>query len=137
MSTDCLVLYLEDSSFYINVFVVYDLQKETFFLYGKKTENVTSQVERVPFSFQGKSKKHINQFCRLLFDESINTHLYNFNDLPYTCEDIDFDMLYEMRSEETRIVSYYDDNTLTYNLEEYLDVLKNINNPYVLVLEDY
>jgi hypothetical protein len=120
---------MEDSSQYINLFVLYDNLNKTFFLCGKKV--LHSTPDTVPFSFYCENEKNIKQFADLILDDRVNVHLYNFNDLPSTCIEITFDTLNEMRSEDCKIVTYYEDHEYYNNFITYLEILKNVKNDYV------
>ena len=127
MATDCLVLFLEDSSGYIDLFIIYDNLKKSFFLCGKKrtTDNAES------FSFYCKRSRHLRQFAHLLLDDRVNLHIYNFNSLPANCDDMTFDLLNDMRTELSRIIVYYEDRDYYENLIKHMNMIKNIKNEYI------
>jgi len=128
MSTDCLVLLIEDSVMYMNLFILYDDEKKSFFLCGKKI--TSTGVDWLPFSFHCESEKVVKSFTRLIMEDTVNMCLYNFNDLPANCNDISFDTLYEMKSEECEISTYFEEEDYYEDITEYLEMLKNVKNDY-------
>ena len=164
--TDCLVLLLEDSTIYMNLFIVYDGDKDMFFLSGKKMterksgfnadnddedennddenngdnddenngDEATSESEYcedngwVPYSFYCKEEKILLDFIDTVMDTTVNIYLYNFNDLPFECKDISFDLLHNSRHERCEIVRYMEEDWSYDRLKSFLKILKNIHN---------
>jgi hypothetical protein len=129
MSTDCLVLLIEDSVMYMNLFILYDDEKKSFFLCGKKI--TSTGIDYTPFSFQCENEKVVKQFTRLIMEDTVNMYLYNFNNLPRNCDDISFNTLYEMKSEECELSTYFEEEDYYNDMTDYLEMLKNIKNYYI------
>jgi hypothetical protein len=127
MSTDCLVLFLEDSSNNTNLFIIYDNLNKSFFLCGKKV----TVTDAKSFSFYCKHASHLQEFALLLIDSRINIHIYNFDDLPANCDEITFDSLNERRTNLSNIISYYEDPNYYEKLIKYMTLLKNVKNDYI------
>ena len=131
MTSDCLVIFLEDSSRYIDLFILYDNLKKSFYMCGKKVSTINDN-DAIPFSFYCKHEKNIKQFIDVIMDDRLNIHIYNFNDLPSRCDDITFDTLHERRREESKIITYFENHYYYDNFDIQLEIIKNIKNDYIL-----
>ena len=124
--TDCLVLLIEDSNIHMNLFILYDGEKDSFFICGKKV--VESEVEWIPYSFYCKSGEVLMNFIDNVMDETVNISLYNFNNIPLSCDNLTFEILNNAKSEECEIVNYIEDDDYSQKIVDYLRILKNIHN---------
>ena len=119
MSSDCLVLLLEDDS--MKLYIIYDNIRQIYCIWGKATATdkatVTDKViskdkkkyfrdyEPFYFSCDKKDTKQLYCFIEFVMDFHISVSLYNYNDLPNGCSEITFPLLEEFNTEE-KIISY-------------------------------
>jgi len=127
-TTDCLVLFIEDSIIYMNLFVVYDGEKDSFFICGKKI--VDAEFDWVPYSFYCKDEEALLLFIDNVMDGTVNIRLYNFNDIPLSCSNITFDILDESKNDACEIVKYMEEDNPYQTAKDYLKILKNIHNNF-------
>jgi len=127
--TDCLVLLIEDSNIHMNLFILYDGEKESFFICGKKVAE--SEVEWVPYSFYCKDENVLMWFIDNVMDETVNISLYNFNSIPLSCDNLTFEILdNNSKNEACEIVNYMEHDNYYQNMVDYLKILKNIHNNF-------
>ena len=124
--TDCLVLYLNDN--YIQVFVIFDGIKEMFYICGKKIQNAT--IQWVPFSFYCKTKLITDDFIHNLMEDTVNIHLYNFNNLPLNCTDISFSLLHNSKHVSCELLCVENEDIQFFDTVNYLKLLENVNNNF-------
>ena len=68
------------------------------------------------------------RFIDVVMDKTVNTRLYNFNELPLSCSEISFDLLDSMKHVSCEIVKYIEDDSYAQNVNDYLEILKNVKN---------
>jgi hypothetical protein len=126
--TDCLVLLIEDSIIYMNLFILFDNERDSFFICGQKIAD--ANFEWVPYSFYCKEERILMRFICNIMDETVNIRLYNFNSIPLSCTDITFDILKNAKSESCEIMNCMEQERDFINIEDYLVILKNVHNNF-------
>lgn len=124
--TDCLVLHLVDN--YYNIFILFDGDVDRFFICGKKI--IENHVRWVPFSFYSKTEKILIDFIKSIMEHTINIHLYNFNNLPASCQNISFPLLNSLKNDSCELLFVENDDMEIFDNYGYLKMLKNINNNF-------
>lgn len=132
--TDCLVLKIEERSPYKNVldtiiYILYDKKEHHFVIRGKR---YSKNIVDYPFSFICEFAEELADFISFAIDkdEKWSYILYNYDNLPYTSNEISYDFLEKNESIEYEIAGYdnqkYNRNTLLKNLR----MLRNVFNYY-------
>ena len=135
MSSDCLVLYFEEISKTKSnpntLFIIYEPSKYSFFICGKRKNNETNQMKE--YSFYCKSKKRVSDFIELVLTDVVVMSLYNYSYLPNTCDEIDYNSLNNVRTQEKCIITDNESKLFDRdNLLFFLKVLKNVK-----TIDDY
>ena len=130
---DCLVLeiYVNNQIFdeRKRVFVWYDSYERRFFLRGKNDD--TEIISYNPFNFKSKRAYHVADFVQLIIDKKsiLKVAMYNFMDLPFSSNDITFEML--ETNENAELIYMNENYPLKYHKLTYLmKTLENIYNSY-------
>jgi hypothetical protein len=125
MSSDCLVLYLEEIKNHYNenpntLFIIYEPSKSAFFLCGKRKNNETNQMKE--YSFYCKNKKNVSCFIETVLNHRVSIFLYNYSYLPHSCDDIDYNTLNHVRTPDKCIIQ--DNETLFPDHDDIIPLLK-------------
>ena len=140
MSTDCLVLYIEEVSpvkYNANgdaksLFIIYDLLSSRFFLCGKGNP-VDQDIHMNEYSFYCESDKLESMVTFIeMNNEDINISLYNYDFLPDTCDDIKYDDLHYGKTSDNWIATTWSGTNNRANLMSFFKMLKDIKNDYSL-----
>jgi hypothetical protein len=130
---DCLVLEIYANNELVDerkrIFVWYDSIERRFFLRGKSDDN--ESISHHPFNFKSKRAYHVADFVQLIIDKKsiLKVAMYNFMDLPFSSNDITFEMLETNENAEVIYTNY--DYPLKYHKLTYLmKTLENIYNSY-------
>ena len=128
-ATDCLVLKIEEydistEKLDMSMFVLFDQRERVYVLRGMR------RYKSAPFSFTCKHKRDVAFFIQstMCQHNQFSYILYNYDDLPMTSKDIDFQSLYDDEDDANEISAY--DNKL-YDVKEslkYLGMLKSVFN---------
>lgn len=115
----CLVLCIEarDDDDYDTIetrlFVTYDFLDETYVLYGKHIDNI-NEGKRVfltryqPFFFRFNKSKDVYQMILTIISSASNCSvtLYNYDNMPYDCETVNYHDLNENKNNNYVLVAY-------------------------------
>jgi len=133
MSSDCLVLYLEETSKNKlcpnTLFIIYEPSKDTFFLCGKRKNNETNIMKE--YSFYCKNKKRVSAFIEIVMDNLVTISLYNYSYLPNSCDEINYNTLNNVRTPNKCIIR--DEETGLPDRDDLmplLKMLKHVKNEY-------
>jgi hypothetical protein len=134
MSSDCLVLLLEDDD--LKLYIIYDNIRQMYCIWGQAistaTDNKNNIYEPFYFSCDKKDKKQLYLFIEFILDSPINVCLYNYNDLPNGCSEITFPLLEELNTDK-KVISYYTDQEYDQKyITSLLNILACIKNEYHL-----
>ena len=133
MSSDCLVLLLEDES--MKLYIIYDNIRQIYCLWGKAIDTdkkYFKDFEPFYFSCDKKDTKQLYCFIEFVMDYRISISLYNYNDLPNGCSEITFSLLEELNTVE-KIISYYNQQEYHFKyITSLLNILSCIKNEYHL-----
>lgn len=136
---DCLVLKIEERCYNTTelvstIFVIYDTKERNYIIRGKNSDitKIKSKHLGAAFSFTCEDIEDLEDFLRFaICTENKWTYvLYNYDNLPYSQDDITYDFLKEYQSGSYEIAGY---NNLSYNkkdLHRNLRILKNVFNYY-------
>ena len=133
--TDCLVFKLEE--FYDNeldttLFILYDKNEEMYLIRGKRSD-LSNNTESVSYSFRCKYVEELLEFVKLVIcsESLLNYTLYNYDNLPYDCDDITFDSLKEDDNDRAYELTGFDNQKYSdKKLKNILRVLKYVFNYY-------
>lgn len=125
MSTDCLVLKIEEYDSTTErldntVFILYDTKSKQYIVRGLRVD--TPKMTSVPYSFTCKKLSRLVDFISFIVcKQNLWSYtLYNYNNLPFSSENITFDSLYDDGNKENEISGYdncsYDRRELYSNL---------------------
>lgn len=135
MSTDCLVFKIEEYDSTSNkldntVFILYNTSCKQYIVRGLRVD--TPKITSVPYSFNCKKISHLTDFISFVIcKQNLWSYtLYNYNDLPFSSENITFDTLCDDGNKENEISGY--DNIVYERSELYkhLRMLKAVFNSY-------
>ena len=130
---DCLVLEIyANNEIYDErkrVYILYDINENKFILRGKQddTENVTFNS----FNFKSRRATNVANFLSLLFHKRsiLEVAIYNFTDLPFSSNDITFEML-ETNAYAEAIYTNDDFPLKQQKIRRLLNMLGDIYNDY-------
>lgn len=114
----CLVLCIEcreDHDYNIintRLFVTYDFLDETYVLYGKHLDKLEEkrvlQTRYQPFFFRFNKSKDVYDMIEAIVsrDTIFSYTLYNYDNMPYDCENVNYFDLSENKNDNYELVSY-------------------------------
>ena len=118
----------------VRLFVLYDTNKHTFIIRGKRTS--TSKVKAKPFSFECRYLREVYDFIKLIFsiEHVFSIELYNLDNLPTNSNEITFKSLDRSLDLSSLIVAY-DTQMMSKDsnrgmIYKFLSSLENVNNIY-------
>lgn len=136
---DCLVLKIEDrccktTELVSTIFVIYDTKECNYIIRGKIADIVKNKSTNLgaTFSFRCEHIEDLEDFLRfaICIENKWTYVLYNYDNLPYSQDDITYEFLKRYQSNSYKIAGY---NNLSYNKKELhrnLRMLKNVFNYY-------
>ena len=133
--TDCLVFKLEefyDDELDTTLFILYDKNEEMYLIRGKRSA-LSKNTDSVSYSFRCKYVEELIEFIKLVIcSESLLSYtLYNYDNLPYNCDDITFDSLKEDDNDKAYELTGFDNQKYSdKKLQKFLRVLKYVFNYY-------
>ena len=119
---DCLVLEIYANNELVDerkrIFVWYDSVEHRFFLRGKQDDY--ESISNHPFNFKSKRAYHVADFVQLIIDKKsiLKVAMYNFMDLPFSSNDITFEML--ETNENAELIYMNENYPLKYHKLTYL-----------------
>lgn len=130
--TDCLVLCIEQKRYGTDMFVEDNYPVNTMYVYYDtylKEYVVRGKTPRDTYSFYCRSKRDLNNFIGITFDDknTLTIYLYNYKSMPIDSNDIDVDYL------EDNIGSCLMTKTQNYTYELFsnlLGMVYSLYNPY-------
>ena len=132
---DCLVLKIEE---YINnlldttLFILYDKNEDQYLVRGKRS-NVLDRLVPISYSFSCKYASELFNFINILLckKSKLNYTLYNYDDLPYNQNEIDYYYLKNLDGDiEYELTGYDNQKKSKKQIMNYLSILKNVFNYY-------
>jgi hypothetical protein len=132
---DCLVLKLQEVEEQTKekiidstVYILYDKKEHCYIVRGKR--RCSSSHNSCPYSFECKFANDLVDFLQYLICKSntVNEVLYNYNNLPYSSNDITFDFLNESDHSDYEISGYNGIKLLRNRLLKNFKMLRNISN---------
>jgi len=114
----------------MTLYVLYDKKEHKYIIRGKRFE--TRKIESCSYAFDCEFANDLADFIQFLIDKENNISyiLYNYDNLPKSSIEIDYDFLYTY-DDRTYEISGYDDMKLNRKqLLMNLRMLRNINNNY-------
>ena len=132
--TDCLVLKIEERDSDTNVldttlFIVYDKKEHNFIVRGKR---FSKKIDSCSYSFNCESAEELADFISFTIDRNNKWSyiLYNYDNLPYTSDEISYEFMDKNQAREYEIAGYdnqiYKRSVLLKNLR----MLRNVFNYY-------
>ena len=154
--TDCLVLRIEeiDNDYEVNsddesvsdsddskhdvintVYIIYDSIKEQYFICGKNKNNEC--VKYISYHFYCSKIKHLLNYISLTITNKTNISLYNLNNLPDSCDDLNYYFLDKMSTETHKLIDYDDimdiNDKSEIDLKNLLKMMKHVKNDYIII----
>jgi hypothetical protein len=134
-SSDCLVLLIEGFDTELNIsvnktYVLYDSVNQQYLVRGF---DLDKELSKKPFSFvtYGSDYESLIDFIDFFSsDDHVRITLYNFDDLPLTCEEITYEYLEDYSSEEYEILAFRPQQFSRKCIGKMLKMIKNIFNYY-------
>jgi len=133
--SDSLVLKIEeysDGEIDTVLFILYDSKESTYVVYGKR-ENVFNKLEYVPYSFRSETSEDLADFISFAIckKNKWSYTLYNYDNLPYNCNDITFYYLKNLDGDREYEIAGYDNKHYNRDyLVKALKMLKYVFNYY-------
>jgi hypothetical protein len=110
------------------LYVLYDKSKHRYVIRGSRQE--TKTVKTCSYSFECKSSRDLVDFIKFLIDSSndVSYILYNYDNLPFTSNEITYEFLSEYDNIRYEISGYDNQKLKRKELLKYLRMLRNIFN---------
>ena len=135
MSTDCLVLKLEEVEVDTNIldttmYIIYDKKRHNFLVRGKRRN--TSNIRSCPYSFECELAHELADFIQYTIcpENKVNEILYNYDNLPEDPHDISFELLRGYDDMAYEVSGYNDRRLKRGRLLKILRMLRNVSNEY-------
>jgi hypothetical protein len=132
---DTLVLKIVEHDIDLNrpdttLYILYDKKEHKYIIRGKRFE--TKRVESYSYSFNCEFARDLADFIQFLIDREndISYILYNYDNLPETSNEIDYDFLYTYDDKKYEISGYDNKKLHRKELVRNLRMLRNIYNYY-------
>jgi hypothetical protein len=137
METDsCLVLYIEEHdnehnnvvSIDTRLFITYDFENDCYVLYGKR-DNINS-INYEPYFFRCDNTNELYKFITFIIDidNKCNLTLYNYNNMPTNCENVNYEFMENNRDRCYELAGYDGVNLEKKTVNKMLRMLRNIYN---------
>jgi len=112
------------------LYIIYDKKRHRFIIRGKRHE--TELIHSCTYSFECEYAKDLGDFIEFLIDKQnkVSYILYNYDNLPYTSNEISFNFLSEYDDRAYEISGYDNINLNRKQLLKYLRMLRNVFNYY-------
>jgi hypothetical protein len=132
---DCLVLKIEE---YINnsldttLFILYDTNEEQYLIRGKRSAFLNKSLP-ISYAFSCKYASELFNFIDFLLckKSKLIYSLYNYNNLPYNQNEIDYYYLKNLDGDDEYELTGYDNQKKSKKqILKYLSILKNVFNYY-------
>lgn len=117
---------MEDTTLYI----LYDTTLNKYIIRGKRKD--TRHIVSNPYSFECDNAKNLVEFVEFLMDDhnEFSFVLYNYNNLPESSNDIDFDFLNQCAINANEMTGYDNRKLNRTDLFKMFRILRNVNNYY-------
>jgi hypothetical protein len=136
---DTLVLKIEeyDSLNLVDttLYILYDQQIDRFVIRGRRRD--TEKVKSVSYSFECEFAHELADFITFIIckKNAVTYVLYNYNNLPFTSNEITYAFLARcdtprLRNESYELAAYDRCKLRKREVTEYLRMLRNVANPY-------
>jgi hypothetical protein len=132
--TDCLVLKIEEHHPHTNeldttIFILYDKKEHHFVIRGKRS---SKNIVDYPFSFNCEFAEELADFISFAIDKENKWSyiLYNYDNLPYTSNEVSYDFLKNNEAKEYEIAGYENQEYKRTILLKILRMLRNVFNYY-------
>jgi len=133
--TDCLVFKFDEfcidtQNIDTTVYVLYDKQKHSYVVRGQR--RCTKKHQKCTYSFECEFANDLVDFLQYIIcpGSMVNETLYNYDNLPYSSNNLTFDYLKEQDHSDYEI-SGYDGQTLARKkMLKKLRMLRNVSNSY-------
>jgi hypothetical protein len=111
------------------LYILYDKMEQTYVIRGKRSDKV---IKSCTYSFECKSSKELTEFIDFLIcsKNSVSYSLYNYDNLPSTSDEIDFDFLHTYDDICYELSGYDNPNLEKKELRKILRMLRNVFNYY-------
>jgi len=131
---DCLVLKIEEyfidtKKLDMTIYVLYDQKEKQFIIRGKRSDE---KMDSAAFSFNCKCSEYLQDFITFIISKKNlwSYTLYNYDNLPDSSNDADYDFFYKYDSKVYELTSYEPGTFDLIELKSYLRTLKNVFNCY-------
>ena len=135
----CLVLCIEErdnikdySSVDTRLFVTYDFIRRSYVVYGKRIDtimtNSRNETNFIPYFLRCNCITELYNFIEFTVGERFSLTLYNYNNMPYNVEKVNFEFMNNNMNQNYEISAYdnvYLDET---KLIKYIKLLKTMYN---------
>jgi len=111
------------------LFVAYDIEQESYVVYGKSNR---MGVDNLPYFFRADKAKDMYKFVRFVVGNDANNSftLYNYNNMPFDLEGVDYDFM-EANMDLRYEIAVYDNVKVTKKaFKQNLRMLKTVYNFY-------
>jgi hypothetical protein len=111
------------------LFVSYDIEQESYVVYGK---NQRTAVDNLPYFFRADKATDMYKFVRYVVgdDASNSLTLYNYNNMPFDLEGVDYDFMEANMDIRYEIVVYDNVKIAKNTFKRNLHMLKSVYNFY-------
>jgi hypothetical protein len=111
------------------LFICYDIEQESYVVYGKTERRA---VDNLPYFFRADKSTDMYKFVRFVVgsDNNNSLTLYNYNNMPFDLEGVDYDFM-EANMDIRYEISIYDNVKITKKaFKQNLRMLKTVYNFY-------
>ena len=133
--TDCLVLKIEEfdktsEKSDTTLFIIYDFYEDNYVIRGKRADTFNVNSQPYSFTYQNtESNDDLIHFIKFLIakENSLSYTIYNYDNLPYSSNDITYEFLKNNESPEYEIIGY---DNCEYNRKELTNLLKMLKSVF-------
>jgi hypothetical protein len=111
------------------LFVSYDIEQESYVVYGKSHRMA---VDNTPYFFRADKASDMYKFVRFVIGDDINNSftLYNYNNMPFDLEGVDYEFMESNMDLRYEIVVYDNVKITKKSFKQNLRMLKTVYNFY-------
>jgi hypothetical protein len=111
------------------LFVSYDIEQESYVVYGKSHRMA---VDNTPYFFRADKASDMYKFVRFVVGDDINNSftLYNYNNMPFDLEGVDYEFMESNMDLRYEIVVYDNVKITKKSFKQNLRMLKTVYNFY-------
>ena len=111
------------------LFVSYDIEQESYVVYGK---SIRLAIDNLPYFFRANKATDMYKFVKFVLgsESNISFTLYNYNNMPFDLEAVDYEFMEANMDIRYEIAMYDFVRISKKSFKQHLRMLKNVYNFY-------